>query len=189
MTIKDAIVLYEEHQRTSLKSRTLESYRLLLEKFRGCFGDREADSIKAEEILHFLESSTSKSAKSTRHLRYAQLKAFFNFALSVSGSNIQNPCDSSLLSKTFRAAPRIPRKILDKETVDELIFNSPSMRDRLILELQARCGLRVGEVLGLRASDISARKPIPARTPFWFSLNCEHIIAQSDLKHILAKMQ
>jgi integrase len=47
---------------------------------------------------------------------------------------------------------------LDKETVDEIIFNSRSVRDRLILELQARCGLRIGEVLNLRASDVSGRK-------------------------------
>jgi len=31
------------------------------------------------------------------------------------------------------------------------------VRDRLILELQGRCGLRVGEVLGLRASDVKGR--------------------------------
>jgi integrase/recombinase XerD len=37
--------------------------------------------------------------------------------------------------------------------VDEIIY----MRDRLILELQARCGLRIGEVLNLRAKDISDR--------------------------------
>ena len=51
-----------------------------------------------------------------------------------------------------------PRKIPDKETVDEIIFKSGSNRDRLILELQARCGLRIGEVLNLNAADISGRK-------------------------------
>jgi len=164
MNIKDAIELYQEHQMANLKKRTRESYRLLLGKLRECFGDREVDSLKAEEILQFVESITEKSVKSTRHLRYAQVKAFFNFALNISGSNIQNPCNSSLLSKTFRAAPRQPRKILDKETVDEIIFSSPNMMDRLILELQARCGLRIGEVLALRVSDVSARK-IQIRQP------------------------
>ena len=65
-----------------------------------------------------------------------------------------------MLSKTYRNVCHRPRKILDKETVDEIIFNSRSVRDRLILELQARCGLRIGEVLNLRASDISGRKII-----------------------------
>jgi integrase len=50
------------------------------------------------------------------------------------------------------------RKIVDKEAVDEMVYNTQSMRDRLILELQARCGLRIGELLGLKVSDISDRK-------------------------------
>ena len=52
------------------------------------------------------------------------------------------------------------KKILDKELVDELIYKTTSTRDRLILELQARCGLRVGEVLKLTVSDVSDRKLI-----------------------------
>jgi integrase len=63
-----------------------------------------------------------------------------------------------MLSKTFKNVSHRPRKILDKETVDELIFNSRTVRDRLILELQARCGLRIGEVLNLRVADVSGRK-------------------------------
>jgi len=52
------------------------------------------------------------------------------------------------------------RKILDKETVDEMIYNTRCLRDRLILELQARCGLRIGEVLRLKVKDVSDRKLI-----------------------------
>jgi integrase/recombinase XerD len=72
--------------------------------------------------------------------------------------SIKNPCNSAHLLKAFRNIPHKPRKILDKETVDEMIFNTKSARDRLILELQARCGLRVGEVLKLKVSDVSGRK-------------------------------
>ncbi len=50
------------------------------------------------------------------------------------------------------------REILDKELVDELIYSTTSPMDRLILELQARCGLRIGEVLKLKASDVMDRK-------------------------------
>ena len=52
------------------------------------------------------------------------------------------------------------KKILDKELVDELIYKTTSMRDMLILELQSRCGLRVGEVLKHTVSDVSDRKLI-----------------------------
>ncbi len=158
MTIKQAVELHKDHQKTTRRARTRESYRLILEEFQKSFGDREVESLKADEIFQFLETGTGKLAKSTRHLRYSQLKAFFGFALDLAGSNIQNPCNSSLLSKTFKAGTRLQRKILDKETVDELIFNAASLRDRLMLELQARCGLRIGEVLRLQVSDVSTRK-------------------------------
>jgi len=72
--------------------------------------------------------------------------------------NIKNPCCVPQLFKSFKTVQQKPRKILDKETVDELIFNSKNTRDRLILELQARCGLRIGEVLNLKVSDVSGRK-------------------------------
>jgi integrase len=72
--------------------------------------------------------------------------------------NIKNPCCVPQLFKSFKNIQQRPRKILDKETVDEIIFNSKSTRDRLILELQARCGLRIGEVLNLKVSDVSQRK-------------------------------
>jgi integrase len=52
---------------------------------------------------------------------------------------------------------QVPHQILDKETVDEMIYNTKRQRDRLIVELQARCGLRIGELLKIRVSDVSDR--------------------------------
>jgi len=68
--------------------------------------------------------------------------------------------DTSLLSKIFRIPKQIPRKIPDKETIDEMIYNAKRLRDRLIVELQARCGLRIGELLKIKVSDVSDRKLI-----------------------------
>jgi integrase len=62
--------------------------------------------------------------------------------------------------KAFKG-PRMKQKdILSRESVDEIIYRSKKIRDRLILELQARCGMRIGEILNLRASDITDRKLI-----------------------------
>jgi integrase len=47
---------------------------------------------------------------------------------------------------------------LKKGTIDELIYRAPSLRDRLIIELQAIVGMRIGEVLGLRPQDVEGRK-------------------------------
>ena len=158
MTVQRAVELFGEHQKVAVRANTMRSYRRLLEHLQTTFSDREVDSLSPDEMARFLEGCTEGLSKSTRHLRYAQLKAFFNYIIEVSGLNIKNPCTAAMLLKAFRNASHKPRKILDKETVDEIIFNSGSARDRLILELQARCGLRVGEVLNLRVSNISGRK-------------------------------
>ncbi|MBF0506744.1 MAG: site-specific integrase [Nitrospirae bacterium] len=129
-----------------------------MEKFQGRFLGQEVVSVTADDIGDFLEECTNSLSRSTRHLRYAQMKAFFNYVIEASDLNIKNPCNAGLLFKTFKNVYHSPRKILDKETVDEIIFNSRNGRDRLILELQARCGLRIGEVLNLRVSDVSGRK-------------------------------
>ena len=50
--------------------------------------------------------------------------------------------------------------IIEKETVDEIIFRTDNVRNRLILELMARGGMRVGEVLKLTSADIVDRKLI-----------------------------
>ena len=138
----------------------LLSKKTFLDKFQERFFGQQVVSVSAEDIGRFLEEYTDNLNRSTRHLRYAQMKAFFNFVIEAADLNIKNPCNASLLFKTFKNVCHRPRKILDKETVDEIIFNSRSGRDRLILELQARCGLRIGEVLNLRASDVSSRKLI-----------------------------
>ncbi len=160
MIIQKAIELFNQHQKSSVKKSTLKSYRNFLEQFRLKFSEYEVASISSEDIGKFLEDCTEGLSRATRHLRYVQVKAFFNYVIEASNLNIKNPCNAGVLFKTFKNVYHRPPKILDKETVDELIFNSRNIRDRLILELQARCGLRIGEVLNLRAYDVSGRKLI-----------------------------
>jgi len=62
------------------------------------------------------------------------------------------------MKKAFRLPKTKQREIIPKEIIDEAIFNTKNLRDRLILELQSRCGARIGEVLNIRVKDIDGRK-------------------------------
>jgi integrase len=157
MITKEAITLFKYYLQSNHKPRTIESYRLLLERFEVIYAQKDLETIAPDEIFHFLENLTGNMAKSTRRLRYAQLKAFYNFIIDRCSLNMRNPCSTSLLSKSFKAPKQQPHKILDRETVDEMIYNTKRQRDRLILELQARCGLRIGELLKIKGSDVSDR--------------------------------
>ena len=160
MTLKESITLFGYHQRSNLRARTVRSYQPLLQRFEVQFGERSFDAIGSDEIFQFLETFTGNHSRSTRRLRYAQLKALFNFLIDKCNLNMKNPCDTPLLSKAFKTPKQVARRILDREIVEELIYNTQTLRDRLILELQARCGLRIGETLKIKVSDTVDRRLI-----------------------------
>ena len=62
------------------------------------------------------------------------------------------------MRKIFKAPKPAPWPIFEKETVDEIIFRQTDFRNRIILELMARGGMRVGEVLKLKPKDIEGRR-------------------------------
>jgi integrase len=160
MITKEAITLFKYYLQSNHKQRTIESYRIILDRYATIYAQRSLDVITPDEIYHFLENLTQNLAKSTRRLRYAQLKAFYNFIIDRCSLSMRNPCNTPLLSKSFKAPKQHPYKILDRETVDEMIYDTKRQRDRLLLELQARCGLRIGELLKIRVSDVSDRSII-----------------------------
>jgi integrase/recombinase XerD len=129
-----------------------------LAKFRDHFPDRELDAVSSEEILSFLINLNGTSKQLTKHTRYAYLKALFNFIRNNLDSQIQNPCDTPMLKKLFRPGKMTQWQIQEKEVIDEIIFRTTNSRNRLMLELMARGGMRVGEVLKLTAMDVDDQK-------------------------------
>ena len=107
-----------------------------------------------------MSTITDGTKQNTKKLRFTLLSAFFNFVKRSYDANIQNPCDTPALRKLFRAWKPTQLKILEKDVVDEIIFRTQNPRNRLMLELMARSGMRVGEVLKLRPMDIEDRKAI-----------------------------
>ncbi len=79
MTIQDAIELFKKHQKSTVKKNTLKSYGKFLDKFQESFLGQQVVSVSTEDIGKFLEEYTDNLNRSTRHLRYAQMKAFFNY--------------------------------------------------------------------------------------------------------------
>lgn len=57
----------------------------------------------------------------------------------------------------FKRPQAIQWNIVDKESVDEIIFETTNIRNRLMLELMARGGMKIGEVLNLTPADIHER--------------------------------
>jgi P-type Mg2+ transporter len=117
-----------------LKKNTVHNYEAILSRFLAKFNDRELSEITPEDILSFLTQLNQTAKQTTKRLRYTLLNTFFNFIKNTLDENLQNPCNSPMLKKLFR--------------------------NRLMLELMARGGMRVGEVLKIMPRDIEDRKII-----------------------------
>jgi integrase len=85
------------------------------------------------------------------------LASFYNFSINTGLPALTNPCNTAVIRKIFKRPQAIQWNIVDKETVDEIIFRTMNIRNRLMLELMARGGMRVGEVLTLTPDDIQER--------------------------------
>ena len=136
----------------------MKNYEFIFNQFQAEFGDRGVDTITPEEILSFLTKLTDGTKQTTKRNRYSSLKAFFNFIINSIDPNIKNPCDTPILRKIFKDRKPPPWPIIEKELIDELIFKTVNPRNRIMLELMARGGMRIGEVLKIRSIDIQGRK-------------------------------
>jgi len=110
--------------------------------------------------MAFLTKVTDGQKQSTKKLKFSMLRSFFNFIKDSFDSTFSNPCDTPIFRKTFKTAKGRSWTILDRDVVDEIIFKINSSRNRLLLELMARGGMRVGEVLKLKAKNVYGRKLI-----------------------------
>ena len=136
----------------------MKNYQFIFTQFQNEFGDRLIDSITQNEILSFLTKLTDGTKQTTKRNRYSSLKAFFNYIKISIDPNFQNPCDTPILRKIFKDRKPPPWPIFEKELIDEIIFKTTNPRNRIMLELMARGGMRVGEVLKIRAIDVQDRK-------------------------------
>jgi len=133
---------------------------MVMDKFCKEFSDYQLSELTVDTILDFLNKFTDGCKPQTKRVRYAHLAAFFNFVKNNLIADFISPCDSKMLRKLYRPKVTIQWDILEKETVDEIIFRTTNTRNRLMLELMARGGMRIGEVLKLKACDVQDRKLI-----------------------------
>lgn len=125
-----------------------------MDNFSSRFGDQDLQSVTPDQILTFLVQITEGQKQTTKRFKYILLKTLFNFIKNATDSSFVNPCDSTILKKTFRHSKRRQWTIIEKDVMDEIIFKTDNPRNRLMLELMARGGMRIGEVLKLRAMDV-----------------------------------
>jgi len=132
----------------------------VIDRFCQQHGNDDVDQLTSDQILAFLNQLTESNKSYTKRIRYSQLLCFFNFVHNNITHNVGNPCDNSTLRKLYREKLTTRWEVIEKDTIDEIIFRTTKIRNRLMLELMARGGMRIGEVLKLRMKDLQGRKLI-----------------------------
>ncbi len=158
MKLEKAIDYCLRYHKANSKNNTYDSYKYMLSKFSNEFPDRELDSISTDEILSFLTQLCEGRKQATKRSRFAILSAFFALIKDSICPELENPCDNPLLRKIFTPAKYTQWKKIEKEVIDEIIFKIPKIRNRLLVEIMARSGLRIGEVLKLTVKNIENQK-------------------------------
>ena len=160
MNVSQASKIWLEYHRAHSKHNTIRAYEFTMEKFNQNFANLNLNEMSTDDILDFMAKITEGRKPQTKRIRFSHLTAFFNFMRNNFDCDFKNPCDSPMLRKLFRPKAIVHWDIIEKETVDEIIFRTDNVRNRLMLELMARRGMRVGEVLKLTPADILDRKLI-----------------------------
>ena len=158
MKVSKAIKICLDYHRNYSRPNTIRAYESILAKFDLIFGDKDLEKISSDDILTFLNKITDGRKQQTKRTRYSHLAAFFNFIGNNIDKRVQNPCSNQLLKKLYKNTTPIRWDSFEKETIDEIIFRTTKPRNRLILELMARGGMRIGEVLKLTPEDIAGKK-------------------------------
>ncbi|MBW2239998.1 MAG: site-specific integrase, partial [Deltaproteobacteria bacterium] len=160
MKVSQAVAFWLNYHRANSSKNTIRAYKELMERFCQENGDKDLKELTSDDVLDFLNGITEGKKSQTRKTRFSHLTSFFNFTKNNIDQSFQNPCDIPIIKKMFRARALAAWDILEKKIVDEIIFKTDNPRDRLMLELMARGGMRIGEVLKLTPRDVYGRKLI-----------------------------
>ena len=160
MNVSQASKIWLDYHRSNSKHNTVRAYEFTIAKFNQNFASLNLNEVSTDNILDFMAKFTEGLKPQTKRIRFSHLTAFFNFMRNNFDCEFKNPCESPMLRKLFRPKAIVHWDIIEKETVDEIIFRTDNVRNQIMLELMARGGMRVGEVLKLRPVDVLDRKLI-----------------------------
>lgn len=128
------------------------------------FGDGPVDfaRISVPDVVHFVSDTASRYRPSTGQLATTSLRSFFRFLRAIGWRT--DRLDDAVPTVPRRRHATLPRHLGEREFerfIASLDTSSPrALRDRAIILLVARLGLRASEVVRLRLEDIDWRAAI-----------------------------
>lgn len=157
--MKEQIQSYLTHlEAKGAGTNTIKAYRADLGKFASFIGS-EAGSVTAGQIDAFVCELRKSLSPATVKRTVAAVKAFYNWLVDTD-QIVKNP---ARMVKIKRGRQSLPRFLSRQESARllkelELSNHKHALRDRTIFALMLNTGLRVSEVVNLKASDIQGKR-------------------------------
>jgi len=155
---KEHFECYLRHKwRLNHKPRTLQSsftsVRSFLD-FCGKSGKRTIEEIERADLEAFIEHEQDRGLRiSTVRTRLACLVAFLHFLME------QEIIPGSILKRRMKLKlPEVLPRAMNPADVKKLLSVIDDIRDRALILLLLRTGMRMGEALGLRLNDLDMRE-------------------------------
>ena len=139
------------HKRSTLQG-SFAAVKLFLELY-GKSGKKDLKEIERADLEAFIEHVQDAGFKiSTVRTKQACLIAFLHFLIEqdvISGSVLKRPIKLKL--------PEVLPRAMNPADVKKLLSVIDDIRDRALILLLLRTGMRIGEALGLRVNDLDLR--------------------------------
>jgi site-specific recombinase XerD len=154
---KEQFERYMRHKwRLNHKPRTLSSSFtsvMLFLDFYGKLGKREIDSIERVDLEGFIEHEQDRGLRiSTVRTRLACIIAFLHYLME------QEVISGSVLKRGIKLKlPEVLPRAMNPVDVKKLLSVIDNIRDRALILLLLRTGMRIGEALGLRVNDLDIK--------------------------------
>lgn len=151
ITLGEFIDLHLDHLKIHLEANTIISYKTSLKHFESIY-DLELAKVRSIDIQKCIDNLVEQKYKYGTIKCYVQkLKAIFNSAINKYEIPIKNPTTKLTIEKEKQASNK---KALTDTELNQLLQQINHEKYYLIVLLASKCGLRIGEILGLTWSDI-----------------------------------
>ena len=144
--------LYQKYQR-NCKFKTLSNYCATVIAFL-CFleqsGKRLPDQLDKQDLEAFIEHEQDRGLKpASLRLRVVCIRSFLQYLLDA-----EEICPQVLRRKIQIKLPKALPRAMDPVDVKRLLATVHDVRDRAMILVMLRTGLRIGEVLDLNVADV-----------------------------------
>jgi site-specific recombinase XerD len=135
----------------SPQAKTWRDYRCDLELFVSVAGERNAAEILPQDVDRFVNHQVEKGFKpSTINRRLAAVVSFHRYLIAEGRADT---CPVLPRRHYLREPQRLPRPV-NEQDLRKYFCAINDTRDRAMFTLILRCGLRIGEVSGLKMIDL-----------------------------------